>query len=107
MEQTEELFPDDLVPSDELCRTRDWRFDQLTALGFDALEAMLMADDVRVELAQARRLVAMGCPLATASRILLSATWYWATYLTEPNPMSCRRNRSPKTTNRVTDLITR
>jgi hypothetical protein len=31
----------------------------------------MMADDTRVDLAQARRLVALGCPLETASRILL------------------------------------
>jgi hypothetical protein len=30
-----------------------------------------MAEDAGVDLAQARRLVAMGCPLKTASRILL------------------------------------
>jgi hypothetical protein len=71
MEETSQLSLDDLEPSDELCRTRDWRFDQLTALGFDALQAVLMADDAFVDLAQARRLIAMGCPLETAFRILL------------------------------------
>jgi hypothetical protein len=72
MEEAQELsFPDGLEPSEELCRTRDWRFDQLTTLGFDPLEATLMAEDACVDLAQARRLVAMGCPLETASRILL------------------------------------
>jgi hypothetical protein len=71
MEETSQLSLDDLEASEELCRTRDWRFDQLTGLGFDALQAVLMADDVFVDLAQARRLVAMGCPLETAFRILL------------------------------------
>ena len=41
------------------------------ALGFDVLRASLMADDAGVDLAQARKLVALGCPLDTASRILL------------------------------------
>jgi hypothetical protein len=72
MERTDELFSaDDLEPSIELCRILDWRFDQLTGLGFDATEAALMAEDVCVDLSQARRLVAMGCPTETASRILL------------------------------------
>jgi hypothetical protein len=32
-------------------------------LGFDVVRASLMADDSRVDLAQARKLVALGCPL--------------------------------------------
>jgi hypothetical protein len=72
MEEIKELFaPDDPEPSDELCRTLSWRFDQLSTLGFDDFEATLMAADVGIDLAQARRLVAMGCPLETACRILL------------------------------------
>jgi len=72
MEETlEALVFDDLEVSEELCRTRAWRFDQLTTLGFDAVEATLMAEDVYVDLAQARRLIAMGCPVETAYRILL------------------------------------
>jgi hypothetical protein len=72
MEETRQLpLPAHLTPSEELDRTRDWRFDQLTALGFDTVQAALMADSSFVELAQARRLVAMGCPLDTAFLILL------------------------------------
>lgn len=56
---------------DEAGRTRDWRLDQFVVLGFDLARAELMAGDSRVDLAQARRLVALGCPLETASRILL------------------------------------
>jgi hypothetical protein len=70
MEGNSLLSLDDLEPSDELCRTRDWRLDQFTALGFDLLHAVLMADEAMVDLAQARRLVAMGCPPETAFRIL-------------------------------------
>ncbi len=51
--------------------TRVWRLDQFTRLGFDSAGATLMADDAQVDLAQARRLIALGCPLETAVRILL------------------------------------
>jgi hypothetical protein len=57
--------------SEQLRRTRLWRLDQLTGLGFDSTHAALMADDAQVELARARRLIALGCPLETAARILL------------------------------------
>jgi hypothetical protein len=57
--------------SEELCQTRVWRLDQFTRLGFDSEGAALMADDAQVDLAQARRLIALGCPLETAVRILL------------------------------------
>jgi hypothetical protein len=53
------------------CRTLVWRLDQFTALGFDSALATTMADDTLVDLAQARRLIELGCPLETASRILL------------------------------------
>jgi hypothetical protein len=56
---------------DEARRTRVWRFDQFVALGFDFERAALMADDSRIDLARARRLVASGRPLETASGILL------------------------------------
>jgi hypothetical protein len=57
--------------SEQLRRTRLWRLDQLTRLGFDSPHAALMADDAQVDLALARRLIALGCPLETALRILL------------------------------------
>jgi len=57
--------------SEQLRRTRVWRLDQFTGLGFDTARAALMADDARVDLAQARKLIALGCPLETAARILL------------------------------------
>jgi hypothetical protein len=57
--------------SEQLRRTRFWRLDQFTGLGFDSARAALMADDAQVDLAQARRLIALGCPLETAARILL------------------------------------
>jgi hypothetical protein len=39
-------------------------------LGFDSAGATQMAVDAQVDLAQARRLIALGCPLETAVRIL-------------------------------------
>ncbi len=53
------------------CQTRFWRLDQFIGLGFDYPSAAEMADDAQVDLGQARRLVALGCPLDTATRILL------------------------------------
>ena len=55
--------------ADEL-NVRHWRLDQLISLGFDHLQAAVMAESA-VDLAQARRLVALGCPHETASRILI------------------------------------
>jgi hypothetical protein len=72
MDQPEQIqLPVDLDQSGEAQRTRVWRHDQFVGLGFDLVRSSIMADDARVDLAQARRLVALGCPLETASRILL------------------------------------
>jgi hypothetical protein len=72
VDETEQTpLPPELDQSDEARRTRVWRLDQFVALGFDLARAAIMADDSRIDLAQARRLVASGCPLETASRILL------------------------------------
>ncbi len=49
---------------------RRWRFDQFLALGFDYATAATMVD-APIDLATARRLIALGCPAETASRILL------------------------------------
>src|SRR5262249_55557205 len=72
MNETKQLsFPEELDQSEEAGRLPVWRLDQFTALGFDPALAATMADDSVVDLAQARRLIALGCPLETASRILL------------------------------------
>jgi hypothetical protein len=72
MEETERIsFPEELDRSEESRRTRVWRLDQFVALGFDPALAAMLADDSLVDLAQARKLIAFGCPLETASRILL------------------------------------
>jgi hypothetical protein len=57
--------------SEEARRTCFWRLDQFVGLGFDFARAAMMADDSQIDLALARRLIASGCPLETASRILL------------------------------------
>jgi hypothetical protein len=57
--------------SDEARRTCLWRLDQFGRLGFDFARAAMMADDSQIDLALARRLIALGCPLETAARILL------------------------------------
>jgi hypothetical protein len=58
-------------PSDADRQTRIWRLDQLISLGFDSGSAAELADEPQVDLSQARRLIALGCPLETARRILL------------------------------------
>jgi hypothetical protein len=72
MEESEQaLSSGELDQAGEVDWTQVWRLDQFLALGFDGVRASEMADDSGVDLAQARKLVALGCPLETASRILL------------------------------------
>ena len=47
-----------------------WRHDQLTAAGFDALLALRLAHDQRVDLHELLELRARGCPPELAARIL-------------------------------------
>lgn len=56
--------------SDEEHRVRSWRLEQFRKLGFGLVPAAMMAE-TKVDLWQARRLVAAGCPHETATRILL------------------------------------
>jgi hypothetical protein len=56
--------------SAEQLNVRCWRLDQFISLGFDTLPPAALAD-AAVDLAQARRLLALGCPPETASRILI------------------------------------
>jgi hypothetical protein len=72
MEEMEQIQPElESEPSETERQTRIWRFDQLISLGFDSPCAAQMADDTQVDLAQARKLIALGCPLETAALILL------------------------------------
>jgi hypothetical protein len=70
-EAKQALSPPELDQADAPDETWVWRLDQFIALGFDLGPALQLADDSRIDLAQARKLVALGCPLKTASRILL------------------------------------
>ena len=56
---------------EELSLTWAWRFEQFSGLGFDSAAAAEMADNSLIDLAQARRLITLGCPLETATRILI------------------------------------
>jgi hypothetical protein len=60
----------DAFPSPEDQRVLRWRLDQFIDLGFDLVSGALLADSP-VDLEVARRLVARGCPVDTATRILL------------------------------------
>jgi hypothetical protein len=51
-------------------RVRRWRREQFHELGFTLSEAYLLADTL-VDLGDARRLIAAGCPRTTAARILV------------------------------------
>lgn len=49
----------------------EWRFSQLTRSGFAAADALVLATRADVDLHRAADLVARGCPLSLALRILL------------------------------------
>jgi hypothetical protein len=54
----------------EAQQVRCWRREQFHELGFTLSEAYLLAD-TPVDLGDARRLIAAGCPRQTAARILV------------------------------------
>jgi hypothetical protein len=54
----------------EATRVRRWRRSQFIALGFTPTEASLLTK-AAVDLGEVRRLVAAGCPLEVARRIVL------------------------------------
>jgi hypothetical protein len=56
--------------SKEDARVRAWRYEQFVGLGFHAVAAARLAY-APVDLNAARRLVGLGCPIATAADILL------------------------------------
>ena len=64
---TAEQQRDDLVESEIF----DWRFSELTRAGYSHADAWLLAAAKDVDLRVAERLLAEGCPEATAVRILL------------------------------------
>lgn len=67
MSAIEEQLPRQL--QDE--RVFDWRFEELVHAGYSADQAWRLAGDPTVDIRLAERLLANGCPAATAQRILL------------------------------------
>jgi hypothetical protein len=59
----------DALDSEQQLVTR-WRREQFGSLGFDPMDARLLADSA-ADLGQARRLRRAGCPLELAFRILV------------------------------------
>jgi len=64
---TELLTPGGETEEDLVAR---WRLEQFSLLGFDVVDGVLLANS-DADLHRARKLVADGCPLSTAKRILL------------------------------------
>jgi hypothetical protein len=64
---------DDVRGSSEIERVYSWRQSRLAALGVTREAAMLLAADTRLDVHELERLLAAGCPLATALRILQPA----------------------------------
>jgi hypothetical protein len=56
--------------AEEERRTFLWRLAQFTRLGFAYPESVVLAG-TGIDLAEARKLITRGCPIETASRILL------------------------------------
>jgi hypothetical protein len=56
--------------ADEERRTFLWRLAQFTRLGFAYPDSVVLAG-TGIDLAEARKLITYGCPIETASRILL------------------------------------
>ena len=54
----------------EVQQVRQWRREQFHELGYTLAEAYLLADTL-IDLGDARRLIAAGCPPKTAARILI------------------------------------
>lgn len=61
----------DSHPADERDAVLNWRIQQFEALGFDGIQAKLLATKPEADLARARRLIGAGCPADLALRILL------------------------------------
>jgi hypothetical protein len=60
----------DMDDFNEEHRVRRWRLEQFLGLGFDLASSAVMAAEP-VDLASARKLVRLGCPLELAAQILL------------------------------------
>jgi hypothetical protein len=61
---------DERVEDQERMIVRRWRFEQFIELGFTETDSATLAE-AHVDLSLARRMMAAGCPVEIASRILL------------------------------------
>jgi hypothetical protein len=61
---------DERVETEERMIVRRWRFEQFIELGFTKTDSATLAE-AHVDLSLARRMMAAGCPVEIASRILL------------------------------------
>jgi hypothetical protein len=69
MSETEQDVDVDVDAAERL-QVRRWRFEQFIELGFSESASAALAA-AHVDLSLVRRMVAAGCPLETASRIVL------------------------------------
>jgi hypothetical protein len=69
MSETEQDVEPDVEAAERL-QVRRWRFEQFINLGFSETASATLAA-AHVDLSLVRRMVAAGCPLETASRIVL------------------------------------
>jgi hypothetical protein len=56
--------------AEERLQVRRWRFEQFIELGFTESDSATLAE-AHVDLSLVRRMIGAGCPVDTASRILL------------------------------------
>jgi hypothetical protein len=61
---------DERVEAEERMIVRRWRFEQFVELGFTETDSATLAD-AHVDLSLVRRMVAAGCPVEVAYRILV------------------------------------
>jgi hypothetical protein len=61
---------DERTEAEERMIVRRWRFEQFIELGFTETDSATLAE-AHVDLSLARRMMAAGCPVEIASRILL------------------------------------
>jgi hypothetical protein len=69
MSETEHRVETDVDAAERL-QVRRWRFEQFIELGFTEADSATLAE-AHVDLSLVRRMIGAGCPLDTASRILL------------------------------------
>jgi hypothetical protein len=69
-EAEERVEANERIDAEERMIVRRWRFEQFIAMGFTETDSANLAE-AHVDLSLARRMMAAGCPVEIASRILL------------------------------------